>query len=84
MGQSGFVIYEGLRVFELQAENVCEVREDVNKLLTIGRVGAQCCPICCIGLWDQSLPIFLQQLFIACCFSHTLPGPLRVAVADVH
>jgi hypothetical protein len=41
MGQSSFVIHEGLRVFELQTENVGEIREDMNELLAIGRVGAQ-------------------------------------------
>ena len=60
MGQSSFVIFERLRVFELQVEKVCEVRQDMNKLLAIGRVGAQCCPVCCVGLRDQTFPIFLQ------------------------
>ena len=60
MGQSSFVINKGLRVFELQVENVCEVREHMNKLLTIRGVGAQCCPVCCVGLWNQTFSIFLQ------------------------
>src|ERR1700751_5649131 len=42
MGQRGFVIYEGLRIFKLQTENVGEVREHMNKLLAIERVGVQC------------------------------------------
>ena len=67
MGQRCFVILEGLRVFELQAENVGEVREHVSELLAIGGVGVQCCPVCCIGLWNQTFSIFLQQLFIARC-----------------
>ena len=65
MGQSSFVIHEGLRIFELQSREVGEVREDMNKLLTIGRIGAQCCPICRIGLWNQTFPIFLQYFLIA-------------------
>src|SRR5882757_3313022 len=68
MGQSNFMINKSLRVFELQVENVGEVREHMCKRLTIGRVGAQCCPVCCVGLWNQTFSIFLQQLFIACCF----------------
>src|ERR1700739_1145381 len=36
MGQRGFVIYEGLRIFKLQAENLGEVHEHMNKLLAIG------------------------------------------------
>src|ERR1700678_1350834 len=68
VGQSSFVIHEGLHVFELQVESVCEIRKNMNKLLTIGRIGAQCCPVCRIGLWDETFPIFLQKLFIARCF----------------
>jgi len=60
MGQSSFVIDEGLRVFKLQTQKVGEVREDMNELLAIGGIGAQCCPVCRIGLWNQPFTVFLQ------------------------
>src|SRR5258707_3516610 len=50
MGQSSFVIHEGLHVFELQVECVVEVRKDMNELLAVGGVGAQCRSKGCVGL----------------------------------
>src|SRR5882757_1403078 len=67
VGQRSFVVFEGLCVFELEIEKFCEVRENVNEWLTIRRIGAQGCTIDSIRLGDETIPIFLQQLFIACC-----------------
>ena len=53
------MLFQRLCVFEFQAQNVCEVQEDMNKLLTIGGVGAQCGPVCRIGLRDKTFAILL-------------------------
>src|ERR1700752_4438456 len=60
VGQSSFVIDEGLCVFELQVEEVCEIREDMDELLAIGSIGAQRCAISRIGLRNEAFPIFLE------------------------
>src|ERR1700745_3780487 len=54
VGQSSFVIDEGLCVFELQVEEVCEVREDMDELLAVGSIGAQRCAIGRVGLWNEA------------------------------
>ncbi len=68
MGQSSFVIFEGLCVFELQVENVCEIRKNMNELLAIRRIGAQRGSIGSIGLRNEAFAIFLQKFLIARCF----------------
>src|SRR6185437_4212962 len=64
-GQSHLVIEECLRVFEFEIEQVGEIRERVNELVSVRCIGVECGAISSVRLGNETISVFLEQILVA-------------------